>query len=323
MNDALKFMEKIFSNKFAERAPELKEEEEAWRLPIFAVYHPQKKKIRMVFDSSAKFENTSLNEVLLTGPDLMNSLIGVLLRFRSEQVAISADVEQMFHCFKVTEEHHKYLRFSWYDGNDPAKPLVEYQMCVHVFGNSPSPAVATFGLRKAAQAAEPEFGSEVRDYVDRDFYVDDGLKSVPTSQEAINLLQSTKQALEANGKLRLHKIASNSKEVLGAFEASELASDLTNVELASDELPEQTSLGLIWNLERDTFKFRVASCDKPFTRRGVLSYVNSLYDPLGFLSPFTIRGKLLIREMTSALKVDWDTPLPKEHHEMWIHFTNG
>lgn len=88
------FMEKIFANDQAEVAPELQPGEECWYLPTFGVYHPQKPdKIRVVLDSSAQFNGISLNEVLLKGPDLNNTLLGVLLRFRKEQVAVAVDVE--------------------------------------------------------------------------------------------------------------------------------------------------------------------------------------------------------------------------------------
>ncbi|KAI4884391.1 hypothetical protein NFI96_011231, partial [Prochilodus magdalenae] len=66
--------------------------------------------------------------VLLTGPDLNNSLPGVLLHFRQEAVAIIADTEQMFHSFVVKEGHRNFLRFLWFDGNDPNKEIVEYRM---------------------------------------------------------------------------------------------------------------------------------------------------------------------------------------------------
>lgn len=57
--------------------------------------------IQVVFDSSAQFDGVSLNEVLLTGSDLNNSLLGVFIRFRKDPVAITADIKQMFHCFLV------------------------------------------------------------------------------------------------------------------------------------------------------------------------------------------------------------------------------
>ena len=50
-----------------------------WYLPHHGVVHPRKLKLRVVFDCSAKYAGTSLNEQLLQGPDLMNSLVGVLL----------------------------------------------------------------------------------------------------------------------------------------------------------------------------------------------------------------------------------------------------
>lgn len=137
------FVEKIFANGHAELAPPLREDEECWYLTMFGVYHPQKpNQIRVVFDSSAQYFGVSLNDVLLTGPDLNNSLLGVLLRFWKEKLAIVADIQQMFHCFLVCEEHRNFLRFLWYKDNDCNKEVVEYLMKVHVFGNGPSPAVA-------------------------------------------------------------------------------------------------------------------------------------------------------------------------------------
>ncbi len=91
-----------------------------------------------------------MNDTLYTGPDLTNSLLGILLRFRREPVAVMGDIQQMFYCFKVDEKHRDFLRFLWYENNDFTKPLIEYRMCAHVFGNSPSPAIATYGLRKTA-----------------------------------------------------------------------------------------------------------------------------------------------------------------------------
>ncbi|KAK7939207.1 hypothetical protein WMY93_002533 [Mugilogobius chulae] len=102
------FMEKIFSKGQAEPAPPLSPDQECY-LPSFGVYHPQKPgRIRVVFDSSAQCENVSLNDVLLKGPDLNNSLVGVLLRFRSDPYAVMADVEQMFYYFVVREDHRDY-----------------------------------------------------------------------------------------------------------------------------------------------------------------------------------------------------------------------
>lgn len=81
----------------------------------------------------------SLNQVLLSGPDLNNSLLGVLLRFRKEAVAFTADIEQMFHSFVVRVDHCNFLRFLLFEDNDLSKNVIEYRMKVHVLGTVPLP----------------------------------------------------------------------------------------------------------------------------------------------------------------------------------------
>lgn len=85
----------------------------------------------------------------------------------------------MFYCFNVREQDRNYLRFLWFRDNDISKEIVEYRMTVHVFGNSPSPAVAIYGLHQSGLRVEPDCDADVKQFVMRDFYVDDGLKSLP------------------------------------------------------------------------------------------------------------------------------------------------
>ena len=312
----LQFMQKILDNQQAEIAPPLQPKEECWYLPMFGVYHPQKpNQIRVVFDSSAKHQGIALNDVLLSGPDLNNALLGVLIRFRREPIAVTADVEQMFYCFTVREDHRNFLRFLWHKDNDIKKEIIEYRMTVHVFGNRPSPSVAIYGLHKAADIGEMEHGKDAAQFVTRNFYVDDGLISLPTEPEAVTLLQNTQKML-AQSNLRLHKIASNSSKVMEAFSTSDLAKNIKSLDLDSDPLPVQRSLGISWCLESDTFTFQVSKEQRPFTKRGVLSTVNSLYDPLGFVAPITVQGKALIRELTSE-QCDWDDTLPSDKERLW------
>ncbi|XP_025766921.1 uncharacterized protein LOC112848107 [Oreochromis niloticus] len=316
------FMQNMLDKGHAELAPPLQEGAECWYLPTFGVYHPKKpNKIRVVFDSSAQYDGISLNEVLLSGPDLNNSLVGVLLRFRKEPVAITADIQQMFYCFVVREDCRDFLRFLWYQDNDLSKDVVDYRMRVHVFGNSPSPAVAIFGLRKAAEHQEVEYGSDARHFVERDFYVDDGLRSFATTAEAIDVLRRTQQMLAASN-ITLHKIASNRAEVLNAFPADQRADNVKDLNLFVDDLPVQRSLGVSWNIMTDTFGFNIPENQKPFTRRGVLSTVNSLFDPLGFIAPVAVTGRLILRELTTE-NADWDAELPEAKKESWRRWSES
>jgi len=316
-------MQKIFDHDQAELAPPLSEGAERWYLPIFGVYHPRKPtQIRVVFDSSAQHRGVSLNDVLLSGPDLNNSLLGVLLRFRREPVAVIADIEQMFHSFIVREDHRDFLRFLWFKDNKPSNEIVKYRMKVHVFGNSPSPAVAIYGLRHAAQYGGNEYGTDAKHFVERDFYVDDGLKSLPSAAEAINLLKRTQEMLAASN-LRLHKIASNNSGVLDAFLPEDHAKGLQNLDFNDSSDFIQRSLGLSWDHKHDLFTFRVAATEKPFTRRGVLAIVNSLFDPFGLVAPIIIQGKFLLCELTSGEVLDWDSPLPDEKEAEWRTWKNS
>lgn len=93
-------------------------------------------------------------------------------------------------------------------------------MCAHVFGNSHSPAIATYGLRKTAEISKQSYGEDVTHFVWKDFDLDDGLTSLPTSEMSTDLMKRTQSELQMIGNLRLHKIVSNSEEVMKALERS-------------------------------------------------------------------------------------------------------
>ena len=83
---------------------------------------------------------------------MMNTLIGVLSRFRKEEIAVTCDIEKMFHSFYVNPEHRDYLRFLWFNDNNLDGQIIEYRMNVHLFGAVSSPGVANFRLRMTAEA---------------------------------------------------------------------------------------------------------------------------------------------------------------------------
>ena len=159
-------------------------------VPHTGVYHPKKPgQIRVVFDCSAQYNGVSLNDYLLQGPDFMNDLLGILCRFRQESVAFMTDIKSMFHQFVVSEEHRD-LFFWWLNG-DPSKEVAEYRMKAHLFGASSSTGCAHFGLRRAADDGEEEFGADAATFIRKNFYIDDGLKSVPTVSEAMHLIKAS------------------------------------------------------------------------------------------------------------------------------------
>lgn len=185
------FMKDVIDRGHAEAVPETElgtDSGHVWYIPHHGVYHPKKDTVRVVFNCTAKFRGESLNENLLQGPDLTNTLVGVLNRFRKEPIAFICDVEKMFHQFLVNVEDRNYLRFLWWKDGDTSKEPGEFCMCVHLFGAVSSPGCANYGLKQVASDNEEEYGPEVANFLRRDFYVDDGLKSLPTVEDAIEML---------------------------------------------------------------------------------------------------------------------------------------
>ena len=190
----------------------------------------------------------------------------------------------------------------------------------------PAPHMPTFGLRKTVNHGEEEYTREVKQFVNRNFYVDDGLASVPSAREAIDLVEETQTAL-ATRNLRLHKVVSNVPAVVEAFPADDRAKDNRDLDLRNDALPVQRSLAVHWDLEHDSFTFKVSLPDKPFTRRGVLAVVNSVYDPLGLAAPAILEGRKLLQNLVAMGKhvngekaLGWDDPLPEELALRWTNW---
>ena len=285
-----------------------------WYLPHHPVFHPKKPdKVRVVFDCSAKHLGTSLNDQLLQGPDLTNSLVGVLSRFREEQIALMADVEAMFHQVRVRPSDCDALRFLWWpDGNLDNEPQ-EYQMRVHLFGGASSPSCANFALKKTAQDNKTEFDLETIETVERNFYVDDCLKSVSSEELAVNLSSQLCELL-ARGGFKLTKWLSNSRKVIESLPASERAAQVKDLDF--EKLPVERALGVQWNISSDQFGFRIVIKDRPATRRGILSIVSSVYDPLGFVAPFILNAKLILQDLCRK-KLDWDDVIPEDIMRRW------
>ncbi|KAL0175038.1 hypothetical protein M9458_031006, partial [Cirrhinus mrigala] len=168
-----------------------------WYIPHHGVYHPRKK--RVVFDCSASFKGTSLNEQLLQAPNFNNTLIGVLLRFRQESVAFMGDVQAMYYQVKVPEEDRDFLRFLWWPEGDLTKDVSEFRMTVHLFGAVSSPSCAIFALRKTADDNQAEFPAEITQIVKENFYVDDCLKSVESEKEAVLMIKHLTMLCQKGG----------------------------------------------------------------------------------------------------------------------------
>ena len=290
---------------------------QTWYLPIFPVENKNKAP-RLVYDASAKYHGISLNDVLLQGPDLNNQLRSVLLRFREKPIAFAADIEAMFNNFAVPLEQKDLLRFFWFKDNDPNQDLVPYRSTSHIFGCVSSPAVSNCGLKYCAEQLPT--GDEAKDYLDRNFYVDDGLHSTDSSDSATGVLTKTMSLLKTYN-MKLHKIVSNSPEVLEAFPDAVKTASITTL---PSEGENTAALGVQWNTESDNFLLIPNLPSRPFTKRGILSTINSLFDPIGIASPVILFGRIMQRQILlnnpQLEKYGWDDLLPSQYFNSWSNW---
>lgn len=168
-NDYVNFVNEMIAKGHARKVPEdhlEADQGKVWYLPHHGIYHPKKpNKICIVFDCSAKYEGTSLNSQLMRGPDITNSLVGVLTCFRQDHVAFMADIESMFHQVHVPDEHCDFLRFLWWPEGDLEVATQEYQMTVHIFGAASSLSCCNFVLKQTAKDTETMSGPLVAETI--------------------------------------------------------------------------------------------------------------------------------------------------------------
>ena len=316
-------VEKCFLKGYAEVVPMEQLDRSDGRVNYMAhhgVKHPTKDKLRVVYDLKAKYAGTSLNDHLMQGPDLTSSLAGVLLRFREGQHAVTADIQEMFHQVKVLADDRDSLRFLWWPGGDTTQQLVEYRMTSHVFGARSSPSVVNYCLRQTALDHGAKYNEEASLALQRNFYVDNLLKSMDSEEECIRLSEDL-IGLCADGGFRLNQWTSSSKRVLAAVPEEERDTSVAALDLSKDELPTERALGIHWAMNSDAFTFKINLKDKPRTRRGVLSIVASLYDPLGFVAPYTLQGKMLLQDLCRR-DLSWDEEMNEDEISRWNKWTS-
>ena len=91
---------------------------------------------------------------------------------------------------------------------------------------------------------------------------------------------------------------------------------MKELDLDLDSLPLERAIGVHWYVESDCFQFVIVLQDKPCTRRGILSTVSSIFDPLGFVAPLLLDGKSILQDLCRH-EVGWDDPIPEDIKVKW------
>ncbi|KAG1653031.1 Pro-Pol polyprotein [Nymphon striatum] len=323
LQNYVKGMEMLLQKHYAELVPDndlSRDDGGVFYLPHHPVQSINKSKIRIVFDCAFKYQGVSLNDQVLQGPDISNKLTAVLLRFREGKFAVTGDVEAMYLQVRVPKRDRDMLRFLWPKNGNMGSDLEEFRMTSHLFGGVWSLSAANYALRRCADDHRHRYPPEVADSVLSNFYVDDWLMSTSSRSEAIHLAQRVKDMLKGGG-FKLTKFLSNDKEVMKAIPVDQRVNCIADVDLDRHELPQDRALGVKWNPNNDSFYFEPKSIVRPCTRRGIISVVSSVFDPLGFLNPVVIVGKMIFQELTK-LRLGWDDAIPNHIENKWVDWSN-
>ena len=260
-------------------------------------------RIRPVFDASAKAENgISLNDCLETGPSLIPNITEILIRFRRWRYALTSDISKAFLQIALKSEEKDVHRFLW-DVNG-SKRTMRFRRVT--FGVKSSPFLLNATIRYHLRNFESS--NVVRELVEN-LYVDDWLSGADYPQEITDMYLEAQNIMSKAG-MKLAKWSSNSRVI----------SDLVDVNYENSV----KVLGTMWSLDVDCFTFSglEVPTDLIVTKRLVLSLIARIFDPLGFLVPFTITAKFLFQKLWQ-LGVDWDEHIPEDLATQFVTWTEG
>ena len=299
-------------------------------LPHHEVHKPDSSStpLRIVFNSSSSYFGHVLNDYFAKGPDVLNSMIGILIRFRQRAVAIVADIKKMYNSVRISELDQHTHRFLWRDLETDREPD-HYALTTVTFGDRPSGIIAMMALRKTTEMDESF--PLTAEMINRNSYVDDILSSVSTTKRAKRSIAEANVILSRGGfQIKQWVMSGENPE-----------DHVLNI-LKTDK---EKVLGLNWNPKEDLFfyvtrinfsnKVKNVRMEPPIekseideklpstlTRRMVLSQAASVYDPLGFIVPFTLKAKLLMRDLITTdgeneQKLGWDEVMPQYMYDRW------
>ena len=254
-------------------------------------------KIRPVFDGSATDQNgLSINDALYTGPKLQNDIVDILIRFRTHQVALTADISKAFLQIQLSEEDKDSCRFFLPTENGSLRVMRFRRL---PFGLNSSP----FILNGTLKVHLSKYNSKTAEELKRNLYVDD-LLTGEDNATAANLLYREANQIMQDASMPLAKWRSNVKE------------------FKDSNIPETKVLGLFWDSETDEFHYGGIKIpvEVVVTKRLILSCIARVFDPLGYISPYIIKAKILFQEAWFQ-GLEWDqevTPQINEEFKKWI-----
>ncbi|XP_017877686.1 uncharacterized protein LOC108623602, partial [Ceratina calcarata] len=264
---------------------------------------------RPIYNASVEGKGLpSLNSCLEKGPNLIELVAAILLRFREGCLGVIADIRRAFVQISIHPAERDFLRFFWYD--DEGKVIV-YRHCRVVFGVCSSPFILGAIINLHLSSVLNSFsGNSITEIVynntkklKRSFYVDNCVTSV-NSVDELNVFMNNAKTVMESGKFDLRG---------WEYTKDGGAKGFSNV------------LGLLWDKELDTLSLNIANLEKlvfeKLTKRDILSVAHRIFDPLGFVCPIALGPKILLQEAWAA-KLSWDEEVSDDIQKRFMQWIN-
>ncbi|KAL4005116.1 hypothetical protein ACER0C_004829 [Sarotherodon galilaeus] len=312
-----------------------KEVLQSWTGPVWYISHlivpnphSVSTPVRLVWNSSQKYRGLSLNDILIKGPDVLNPIRAVLLRFRAGVYAALGDIHKMYNSVWLEDREVHLHRFLWQD----------YAITRVNIGDKPAGCIAQVAMRETANLPSFSHFKEEKRVLEEDAYVDDILTSHNDLDHLRRLTANIEHILRVGGfymKPWVYSSQSGREESKKELPRSEPKTMILPNQLTEDD---NKALGLGYTINDDKLHVMVAvnfskkrrkmrlgqdllteevgeQTPDPLTRRELLSQVSGLYDPLGLVTPVKQKGAILVRRAFQEAKVKycledtWDVAL--------------
>uniref|UniRef100_A0A1I7UTQ3 Integrase catalytic domain-containing protein n=1 Tax=Caenorhabditis tropicalis TaxID=1561998 RepID=A0A1I7UTQ3_9PELO len=258
-------------------------------------------KVRIVSDTSSHVKNElSANDCVHEGPNMLNKHIGLHLRHRLEQFAITADIAKAFHQVRLQTQDRNVTKFLWVKSIElpPAGGnLITYRFTRIPFGMKCSPFLLAATIRHYLLLAASIISNEIG----QNLYVDNIMVTTNDENQVLPKIRAIQDEFKKM-KMHVREFGTNHESAL--------------LELPIEDRAEShlvKFLGYIWNTTDDTVSIHIhIPKESDPTKRELTSMAAKSYDPMGFTAPLHVRIKLLIQKCWKN-NIDWDVKLSTEY----------
>ncbi|XP_074026866.1 uncharacterized protein [Leptinotarsa decemlineata] len=274
-------------------------------------------KVRVVFDGSAKSNSgLALNDILKVGPKIQDDLFEILLRFRKHNYVLIADIEKMYRMVKIAPNQRDLQRIFWRE--NPEQSLCHYRLTTVTYGTASASFLAIRALQQVAHENKILYPIASKVILE-DFYVDDLISGSDSIENAIKVKRDLSEIL-SNAGFFLRKWMSNERAIID--QANECEHDQQNYYITDQQSTK--ALGILWHATDDVLSYDVKNTfdHSRVTKRMILSQISQIFDPIGLVSPVTIRAKIILQQLWRE-KLDWNETIPQNILSSWMQFSRS